>query len=399
MSERNQMANVTKSGSKKTTWTLVIAGTAVLLLGAGVMLQLMRPTPAYPDSAPGKAQLGNSQSGDSEGRKTRRVAKVGKEYITEEELARECMVRLGKEVLDDLINRKIVQQACDVEGIQVSEGEVSKEVERMAKKFGFAVDQYLQMLETERNISPMRYRRDIIWPMLALRKLAGEEVKVTEADVKKAFERNYGPRVEARAIVLDNPRRAREVWDKIQKNPENFERLAREFSIEPNSRAMDGKIPPIQRHAGSPEIEKEAFKLKKGEISAVIQVGLDQHVILKCEGRTTPTVTDIEDVRDILVQELREEKIQEAVAKTFQKIKNETRVDNYVTGESNGGNKIGAKGAPANGAIKQTSARQPAGEDADDADEAGAPPATRPTAPARGARPATGKAPRRPAAE
>src|SRR5262249_28100339 len=157
----------------------------------------------------------------------------------------------------------IIQQACDAEGVEVSEGEVNQEVERMAKKFGFAADQYLQMIETERNISAMQYRRNIIWPMLALKKLAGEKVEVTEKDIKEAFERNYGPRVEARAIVLDNPRRAREVWDKIQKNPENFERLAREHSIDPNSRAMDGKIPPIPQHSGSPELEAAAFKLKK----------------------------------------------------------------------------------------------------------------------------------------
>ena len=41
------------------------------------------------------------------------------------------------------------------------------------------------MLEAERNIPEKKYRRDIVWPMLALRKLAGEKVEVSEADVKK----------------------------------------------------------------------------------------------------------------------------------------------------------------------------------------------------------------------
>src|SRR5262249_38427382 len=152
-------------GSKKTTWTLVIAGTAVLLLAAGVMLQIARPTSAYPeDGSAARGQAGKPAAGDPEGRKTRWVAKVGKQLISEEELAGECMARMGKETLDELINRKIIQQACDAEGIEVSEGEVNQEVERMAKKFGFAVEQYLQMIETERNINPMQYRRSIIWP-------------------------------------------------------------------------------------------------------------------------------------------------------------------------------------------------------------------------------------------
>lgn len=392
MSERNQMSKVTSNSGSKKTWALVIAGTAVLLLVAGVMLQVARPTAAYPeDGSAGRGQSGRGAA-PQDGRKTRNVARVGKQYITEDELANECMVRIGKEILDDLINRKIIQQACDAEGIEVSEGEVSKEVERVAKKFGLAVDQFLKMIETERNIDPIQYRRNVIWPNLALKKLAGEDVTVTEADIKKAFERNYGPRVEARAIILDNPRRAREVWDKIQKNPENFERLAREHSIDPNSRAMDGKIPPIPRHSGSPELEKEAFKLKKGEISPVVQVGLNQHVILKCEGRTTPAVTDINDVRQILIQELREEKVQESVTRIFQKIKSETRVDNYVTGETIGGSKIGAKGPATGGSIRQTGAN-PSRQNSDD-DLEDLPPATRAPATKPAGRASTGRAQR-----
>src|SRR5262245_46102668 len=48
MGERNHTTTAgSKSGTKKT-WTLVITGTAVLLLAAGVMLQVTRPPSAFP---------------------------------------------------------------------------------------------------------------------------------------------------------------------------------------------------------------------------------------------------------------------------------------------------------------------------------------------------------------
>lgn len=343
---------------------MIIAGTAIMLLAAGIMLQVTRPTSAFPQD--GKAPAGKSPAagktsvGDSTPRGTavRDVAKVGREHITYDELATECIARVGKEILDDLISRKTIQQACDEKGVEISEADVSKEIDKMARNLGMATEQYMQYIEAERHVPALKYRRDVIWPKLALRKLAGENVKVTPEELKKAFISNFGPRVKARAIVVDNPRRAREVWEQAQKDPDDFEQLAGKYSQEPNSRSMGGLIPPIRRFGGSEELEKVAFKLKEGEISPVIQVDLKQHIILKCEGRTEPTVTDIKEVEESLMQELREEKTQMAMAEVFKKIKAESRVDNYLTGESTGERKS-AKGAGSPGAIKQAGGTAP----------------------------------------
>ncbi len=367
MSGQTQTTTESATPATKKKWALVITGSAVLLLAAGVMMQVMRPTAAYPeDGSPGAARATASSrpgSGEQDSKRTRKVAVVGKEIISYDELAAECVQRFGKDVLDNLINRKIIQQACDNQGIEISDAEVSKEIKKNADKFGLQVDQWMGMLESERNVTPMQYRRDIIWPMLALRKLAGEEVKISKADIDKAFIRNYGERVLAKAIILDNQRRATEAWDKAQDNPDDFEELVKQYSIDPASKAMGGKIPDIQRYGGgSKELEEAAFKLKKGRISPVVQVGLHQWVILKYEGRTKPTVTEMtHDIEQILVEQLKEEKTAEAVAKVFEKIKSEARVTNYVTNESTGGERRqqAAKTAGNAGSIKQTSGTAP----------------------------------------
>lgn len=371
-------------------WSLVIGGTAAVLVSAGVAIQLTRPVSAFPQD--GAAQAGKASTADpnAQGRKTKTVARVANQsasaFITYDELAAEAIQRHGEEILENLINRKIIQQACDAQGIEVSEAEVEAEIIKNAKKFGLDVVEWQKMLQAERNVTPAQYRRDIIWPMLALKKLAGEDVKITQDDLKKAFARNYGPRVKARAIVLDNQRRAAEVWKKANDNPEEFERLAREHSVDPSSRSLGGTIPPIPRFSGSPELEKAAFKLKEGEVSAVIQVGpaTNQYIILKCEGQTEPAVSKMSEVEDILKQELHEEKVQISVANVFKKIKEDARIDNYLTGKSEGGERKGASAAQAGkpGAIRQTGAAgasqrtaRPIGEpEGDGAGEEAAPP-------------------------
>ena len=173
--------------------------------------------------------------------------------------------------------------------------------------------------------------------------------------------------------MLENLRRANEVWEEANRNPDDFEQLAQKHSVDPNSRALGGQVPPIPRFTGNDDLEKAAFKLKEGELSGVVQIGTGRYVILKCEGRTEPVVTDIEEVRNSLVDQLTEAKTQQSVAKVFEKIKEQTRVDNYLTRTSNGP----GPGAGPNGAgvqpVSATGTRQPAGPTSRSAAASGSP--------------------------
>ncbi len=335
---------------RRTIWIFGGAATAVIV--GGLLMQYLRGNPAAAETA-GTARVGNPKS--------TLLAKVGKENISYDAVAEECYRRHGREVLDDIIHRMIITQACEEERINVTEQEVTQEISRIADRFKLDPGAYLQMLQTERNVSEMQYRTSVIWPMLALKKLAGEKVDITEPELQKAFERNYGTRVKARVITIDNPRRGNEVWEMAKQDPDNFDQLAQKHSTDPNSRALGGQIPPIPRHMGNDALEKEAFKLKEGDISGVIEISKGRYAILKCEGRTVPIVTDIEEVRDSLYDELKEAKTQLAVGKTFEKIKERTRVDNYVTGAVNGPDRaVPAKATgTANGAVQPASATQP----------------------------------------
>lgn len=328
------ISSKTLSVKRSSRGSVLVGGTLMIAIAAGIGMQVWRAR----NSQAAEQKASGAVPGAEDTQKTA-FARVNGEPISYEALAKECVAKHGKEVLENMISRTIIRQACAEQGVTVSEAEVDQEVVEISKKFGLAIDQWYKMLQAERGLNPEQYRRDIIWPMLALRKLAGQDIKITREMMMNAYEDNYGPRVKARMIVLDNPRRATEIWEKIKANPDDFENLARDYSVEANSRALGGTIPPIRKHSeGTHEaLRKAAYQFKEvGEISGILQVGPSQYVILKFEGRTEPIQHSVADVQAQLHAELEEREVQKQIGETFENLQKSARVDNFLTGESRG---------------------------------------------------------------
>ena len=100
------------------------------------------------------------------------VARVNGEDITRNQLAEECLLHYGEDVLERMTKKLLIIQECKARKIQVTQEEVNAEIHRMATRFKLPVDQWLKMLKEERGINPSQYSNDIIYPTLALRKIA-----------------------------------------------------------------------------------------------------------------------------------------------------------------------------------------------------------------------------------
>jgi hypothetical protein len=270
------------------------------------------------------------------------AAIVSGQKITMRDLSEECIKRHGNQVLEGMINRKLIEQACQKSNINISDQELSDEIVRAAEASVEPnpdgtpnVDAWIALVTKKQGITREVYIRDSVWPSVAMKKLVGDDVMVSESDIQRSYDANYGPRVRCRAIVLDNQRRAQEVWEKARQNPnvEYFGRLAQEYSIEAASRELKGQVPPIKKNGGQPILEREAFALQPGEISGIIQAG-PHFVILLCEGRTTPVDVNMDEVRDLIVKDLHAKKTRRAMARLFQQIQEKATIDNYLAGTS-----------------------------------------------------------------
>jgi len=270
------------------------------------------------------------------------VAVLNGQGITERELAEECLDRHAEDVLEGTINRRLIEQACRKAQITISEQEIDEEIARAAaeslppKADGAPnVEAWLARMTQKQNISVDVYRRDSVWPSVALRKLVADQMVITEEDLQRGFEANYGPRVRCRAIVLGDLRTAQKVWEKFRNNPtvKFFGELASQYSIEAGSRQLDGEVPPIRKYGGQPLLEKEAFTLKPGEVSSIIQAG-DKFIILLCEGYTDPIKVEPAAVRDMLREDITAKKLRVAMAEKFDALQEAATIDNFVAGTS-----------------------------------------------------------------
>ncbi len=308
------------------------------------------------------------------------VARVNNEVVTYKALAEECIARKGAEVLDTMISKALVMQACRERGIKVSAEEIDEEIRQTAQRLNMTPEKYLSVLENERDISAERYAKDIVWPGLALKKLAKPYVKVTDEDIERGFQAYYGEKVKCRWIVLDNLPTAMKIWNELRDSSKDdsgkvalaeFERQVTRWSTDHATRSLGGQLQPISRHTSPAfqKIEQAAFALKEdGEISSVVQMG-ESHVILYRETRIPPADVSLEDprVRDKISSDIYEIKMREQIAHVFEDIRKNATIENLLTGDVSkpepkaaAAEKPTAPKQPVKAAGKQDAANRPA---------------------------------------
>ncbi|MBI1246921.1 peptidylprolyl isomerase [bacterium] len=319
-------------------WVLAAVGFAILIGGVVLWRQVSggpqqaeaqapaaRPPQAAPAAAPAEQVAAPQPS-----QKIQTVAVVNREPISRDSLGQEALRRYGEDVLESLLNRHLIAMACQKQGIQITEADIDNEINNIATKFGLSVDRWLGLLQEERKVTPGQYRRDIIWPTLALRKLAAGQLTVTDDEINVEYEKNFGPKVKVRMISVNDRGLAEELRAKAAANPEAFADMAKNHSQDVNSAAARGLIPPIRKHIGNQEIEDVVFNLKQGEISPVLFVA-GQYLIFKCEEQLPADQLSV-DQRKGALNDMRyrvsENKMREAAAGIYEKLQSTAQIVN-----------------------------------------------------------------------
>lgn len=306
-------------------------GIATAVLGVAVLIRWTQgdvPVSAAPPQQAAVAKVDDSQPLPRPGRPTHDVmALVNGKDISRKDLTDACVQRFGEDVLESIVNKRLITNHCANHNITVTQAEIDAEIDRMAKRFQLGREQWLQMLEKERGVTVQEYARDIVWPTLALRKLADKELQVTPEELKKAYEQEFGPMVRARLIAVSNADKARQIHAQLTANPESFAKIAIEQSEDVNSASIGGMIQPIRRHVGDPAIEAEAFRLQPGQVSSIIQAA-QQFIILKCEEQIASQPMPMAQVQERLVERIKEEKLRDAATGIFEKVQKTATVQN-----------------------------------------------------------------------
>ncbi len=256
------------------------------------------------------------------------VAVVNADPITSDQLAEETVRRYGVDRVDNMINRHLILQACAATGIEVTNHDVSAEIHRIAAKFNLPTDQYLQLLQNERDISPDQYAGEVIWPMLALRRLVHDRVQVSDEEFNRAFLARYGESVKCRMIMVSDRQLADSLRQRAAASPDQFGALAKQYSQDDTSASVSGLIPPIRRYTGDSRLEEAAFALAENAISEVLQLG-DQWIILQALRRmpaTSPNAQAMPAIREQIIDAIRDEKVRDTATEVFAQLQEDAQV-------------------------------------------------------------------------
>jgi hypothetical protein len=158
---------------------LVWMAIGLAILAAAVLLRLQqgdRPVHAADAAAPA-ALSENEGPLPRPGRPQHDVmAIVNGKDVSRRALVDACLVRHGEDVLESMVNKRLIMNHCAKRGIEVTKEEITAEIDRVAAGLQLGREQFLELIQKERGVSPQEYARDIVWPLLAMRELAAAQL-------------------------------------------------------------------------------------------------------------------------------------------------------------------------------------------------------------------------------
>jgi len=255
--------------------------------------------------------------------------------ITREELGEYLIARYGAERVENFVNRRIIEEACRSKGITVTDAEVEAALTYDLKGLNISLADFKNKVLKAYGKTLYEWKEDVLRPKLWLAKYCRIEVKVSDEDLKIAFEGHYGEKVECRMILLPKDtagesRHDYDIYDKVRKSDAEFDSAATKQAFAPLA-AKGGLIPPIYRRYPEPSIEKEAFRLKPGELSKLLTLSDGSRVILKCVQHIPPDKTKrFEDERPKLYDEVTEAKITQMVPHLFKQMRDQAKPQIYM---------------------------------------------------------------------
>ncbi len=252
----------------------------------------------------------------------------GNTPITREDLGEYLIARQGVDKLELLVNKKIIEVAAQKAGIEVTAAEIDAAIDRDLGVMGNVKrGEFIARILKQYGKTLYEWKEDVIRPRLMLEKMVKAQIKVTDDDLQKAFQAQYGPKVECRIIIWPKGEEkiALNAYDKIRASEEGFNEAACKQAIG-HLAAVGGRIQPIARHAGvHPEVEQQAFTLKPGDLSRLITTP-EGTVCIKVD-RPVPAdeKTKFDDVRKDLEKHCFDAKVTKEIPEIMKRLRDEAK--------------------------------------------------------------------------
>jgi parvulin-like peptidyl-prolyl isomerase len=263
-------------------------------------------------------------------------------------------------LLNQLIEKKILTAEAERLGITVSKGELDAKMEELTseynrelnklkkqfnnrgpeeddsitfeewlkdKKIAVSFEEWLK----EKNINIEQWRKESEYQILLeklVEEVIGERVEITDEEIEEYYKGNqddYNRPITVRAlqIMVETEGSAKRILKEIE-DGRDFSEAARIDSISPDS-ANGGDLGYFSKEEMPPFVEV-VFDMKPDELSGVVKSPYGYHIFKVIDVRDAKDMT-LKEARGEILEKLKRKKIEEAYGEWFSEIKNNTKIE------------------------------------------------------------------------
>ena len=210
-----------------------------------------------------------------------------------------------KKVLESMIEEKLLYAQAELDSITVSDDQVNQQLDY---QINYYIQQYgsREKVEQVYGMSIERIKRELrddtrknLMAQMVQQKKFGN-IDISRKEVEEFFDRykdslGVVPEKFEIAHIFINPQKGARVRKKAYekakmildslKHGGDFAELAKKYSDDPGSASKGGDLGFVKRGVFYPQFEEAAFKLKKGELSGIVESPVGFHIIQLLERR------------------------------------------------------------------------------------------------------------------
>jgi foldase protein PrsA len=279
----------------------------------------------------------------SEAGATEVVAEVNGDPITKEELYTAMYEEFaggqtfGERTLEQLIQRKLVEQEAKKQNISFSDAEVEakidEELEKWKQDFGSEEQFELLLNQSGMTLEQLKesLKKELPFSMM-LEKLFEDQIEITDEEIADYYEQyqhlfQEPEQVRASHILVDDEKKAQDLLAQLREGAD-FATLASEHSQDESTAKNGGDLGYFERGQMVEAFESAAFSMEVGEISDVVESEYGYHIILVTD-KVTEVQRSLDEVRDQIYDDLFAQKLNEQVPAWLDEQMNKADIKRY----------------------------------------------------------------------
>lgn len=258
------------------------------------------------------------------------VAKVNGEIIGKDEFIKAVISQNGQNVLDWLIESKLIFQEAKREGISISEKEIEDRLSQIKESFG-SQEKFLSVLSLY-GLTEESLKEQLIPRMLA-EKIIMKDKTISDKDLAEYFAKNKSSfdekeQVKIRHILLKTLEEAQQVEEELKKGAD-FGEIAKERSIDTTTKDQGGDMGWVGRGSLDSALEKVVFSLNKGDRSSIVKTSFGYEIVEVLDKKPARSVS-FEEVKDKVRRAYIEDMVQQNYSSWLQGLKAVANIEYYV---------------------------------------------------------------------